>query len=114
GVVAALGVAWCLPWLVPAALVGGVAADADGAAAFALADDSGLGAWLSALMGGGVWATGAQPPSRQDPVSVTASLALVTVAVGGIALLGPGHRSVAPSAPAPRPWARAARSRVAA
>lgn len=80
--VAGLGVLWCLPWLVPAVVLGGVAADPDGPAAFALADDSGLGTWLSALMGGGVWATGAQPLSRTDPVSLIASLALVVVAAG--------------------------------
>ena len=41
--VGAVGVLWCTPWLVPALLVGGVPADPDGPAAFALADDSGLG-----------------------------------------------------------------------
>ena len=58
--VGALGVSWCMPWVLPALLVGGVGADPDGPAAFALADDSGLGTWVSALMGGGVWATGAR------------------------------------------------------
>ena len=90
-VVAGLGLAWCLPWLVPALMVGGVAADPDGPAAFALDDDSGLGTWVSALMGGGVWASGAQPPSRTDPVSLAGSLALVALAVvvvGGIVALG--------------------------
>ena len=85
--VAALGVVWCSPWLVPALLVGGVPADPDGAAAFALADDSGLGAWASALMGGGVWASGAQPLSRTDPVALTASLVLLALALGGVAVL---------------------------
>lgn len=91
--VAALGVVWCSPWLVPALMVGGVPADPDGAVAFALADDSGLGAWASALMGGGVWASGAQPLSRTDPVALTASLALLALALGGVAVLA--TRSVA-------------------
>ena len=91
--VALLGLAWCSPWLVPALLVGGVAADPDGAAAFALADDSGLGVWASALTGGGVWAAGAQPLSRTDPVALTCSLALLALAVGGVAVTA--TRSVA-------------------
>ena len=85
--VAASGLLWCSPWLVPALLAGGVPADPDGAAAFALADDSGLGGWASALMGGGVWASGAQPLSRTDPVALTASLALLALALGGVAVL---------------------------
>ena len=85
--VTGVGVLWCSPWLVPALLTGGVAADPDGPAAFALADDSGLGAWVSALMGGGVWATGAQPLSRTDPVAIASSLALVVLALGGVAVL---------------------------
>ncbi len=85
--VAGLGVAWCSPWLVPALLLGGVSADPDGAVAFALADDSGLGAWASALMGGGVWASGAQPLSRTDPVALTASLVLLALGLGGTAVL---------------------------
>ena len=85
--VAGAGALWCSPWLVPALLAGGVAADPDGPPAFALADDSGLGAWVSALMGGGVWATGAQPLSRTDPVAIASSLALVALALGGVAVL---------------------------
>jgi hypothetical protein len=85
--VAALGVVWCGPWLVPALLAGGVPADPDGAVAFALADDSGLGLWVSALVGGGVWASGAQPLSRSDPVALTASLALLALALVGCAVL---------------------------
>lgn len=82
--VGALGVSWCMPWALPALLVGGVGADPDGPAAFALADDTGLGTWVSALTGGGVWATGARPPSRTDPVSLTASLALFGLAAAGV------------------------------
>lgn len=79
--VAAVASAWCLPWALPAVLVGGVGADPDGPTAFALADDSGLGTWLSALMGGGVWAVGAQPLSRSDPVALAGSLGLLGCAV---------------------------------
>jgi len=82
--VATVASAWCLPWVLPAVLVGGVGADPDGPAAFALADDSGLGAWVSALMGGGVWAVGAQPLSRSDPVALAGSLALLTLAVAAV------------------------------
>ncbi|WP_299445424.1 hypothetical protein [uncultured Phycicoccus sp.] len=86
-VVAGVGLAWCLPWLVPALLADAPAADPDGAVAFALADDSGLGTWLSALMGGGVWATGARPPSRTDPVALASSVALLVLAAGGLLVL---------------------------
>ena len=67
--------------------MGGVPADPDGAVAFALADDSGLGVWTSALVGGGVWASGAQPLSRTDPVALTSSLVLLALALGGVAVL---------------------------
>ena len=85
--VGALGLLWCSPWLVPALFVGGVPADPDGPVAFALSDDSGLGTWASGLMGGGVWATGARPPSRTDPVALAASCALLVAAVAGAAVL---------------------------
>ncbi|HQA14404.1 MAG TPA: hypothetical protein PLX57_07630 [Ornithinibacter sp.] len=96
--VAAVASAWCLPWVLPAVLVGGVGADPDGPAAFALADDSGLGTWFSALMGGGVWAAGAQPLSRSDPVALAASLGLLGCAVAAVlglavAATGPGEFS---------------------
>lgn len=112
GLVAGLGVGWCLPWLVPVVLVGGVAADPDGPAAFALSDDSGLGTWLSALMGGGVWATGAQPLSRGDPVAVTASLSLLAIAAGGIAVVA-GRRAGARRSGAQSPRATLVVSAVA-
>ncbi len=78
-----VGVGWCLPWMVPALLAGGAPADPDGARAFALADDTGLGTWLSALQGSGVWAEGARPLSRNDPLARAASLALVVLGVVG-------------------------------
>lgn len=85
--VAGMGLLWCSPWLVPALLVGGVPADPDGPAAFALADDSTLGVWASALVGGGVWASGAQPSSRTDPVALASSLVLLALALAGVAAL---------------------------
>lgn len=65
--VAAAGIVWCLPWLVPTLLLGGVTGDPDGARAFALTDDTDRGTLLSALHGGGVWARGAQPPRAPNP-----------------------------------------------
>ncbi|MBM6403794.1 hypothetical protein JQN72_06005 [Phycicoccus sp. CSK15P-2] len=88
--VAATGVlaaAWCLPWVVPALVVGGVRADPLGAVAFALADDTGLGTWLSALFGGGVWGTAARPRSREDPLVLVASTSVLLLAGAGAALV---------------------------
>ncbi|MGL5927864.1 MAG: hypothetical protein ACRCY8_02905 [Dermatophilaceae bacterium] len=73
----------CLPWMVPALLVGGVSADPDGAVAFAIADDTGLGVWLSGLTGGGIWAEGARPASRSSVLAQAASLVGVALALGG-------------------------------
>ncbi len=111
--VAAVGAAWCLPWAVPAVLVGGVGADPDGPAAFALADDSGLGTWVSALMGGGVWATGAQPLSRTDPIALVGSLALLTLAVAAVVVLAVTARRTAVT-PGPDPDHAAGRSMAVA
>jgi hypothetical protein len=86
-VVGVVGVLWCLPWVVPALLAAGGGADPDGALAFALADDTGLGTWGSALLGGGVWAQGARPLSREDPLAVGASVLVLALAlVGGVLL----------------------------
>jgi hypothetical protein len=89
-VVAAAGVLWCLPWAVPGLLAGGSGADPDGARAFALADDTGLGTWASALFGGGVWSRAAQPLSRTDPLALTASVVVLALALAGAALLWRG------------------------
>ncbi|MGL5863550.1 MAG: hypothetical protein ACRCY9_20090 [Phycicoccus sp.] len=80
---ASVPLACCLPWMVPAVLVGGVSADPDGAVAFALADDTGLGVWLSGLTGGGIWAEGARLPSRSLALTQAASLLGVATALGG-------------------------------
>lgn len=79
-VVSVAGLVWCLPWLVPTLLVGGVTGDPDGARAFALTDDTGRGTLVSALFGGGVWARGAQPASRVDPVAILASSVILAAA----------------------------------
>lgn len=86
--VGALGLVWCAPWLVPGLLAGGVGADPDGAAAFALADDTGGGTWLSALVGGGVWAPGGVPASRGTALALGCSLALLVAAAAGAVVLG--------------------------
>ena len=50
----------CLPWLIPAVRAGSPAADPDGAAAFRLADGTGMGTLPTALTGGGVWSDAAR------------------------------------------------------
>ncbi len=77
----------CLPWVVPSLLAGGVPADPDGARAFALSDDTGMGVFVSAAMGGGVWAEAAQPLSRTDPVAQAASLLVLAGAVAGLVVV---------------------------
>jgi hypothetical protein len=86
-VVAGIGTAWCLPWLLPGLVAGGPPPDPDGARAFSLADDTGLGAWPSALLGGGVWAQAAQPLSRHDPLALTASVVVLVAGLVGAALV---------------------------
>ncbi|MEO5608574.1 MAG: hypothetical protein ABIQ61_02330 [Ornithinibacter sp.] len=85
------GLAWCLPWLVPTLIIGGVTGDADGARAFGLADDTGFGLLLSALHGGGVWASGAQPPSRGDPLAVLGSTLILVAALLGVGIVWRTH-----------------------
>jgi hypothetical protein len=79
-----VGVGWCLPWLVPSVLATGrSSADPDGARAFALADDTGLGTLWSALTGGGVWSSTARLASREDVLSMAASGVLLVAALAG-------------------------------
>lgn len=80
---AAIGVLWCLPWAVPALLAEHRSADPDGAAAFALRDDTGRGLWWSALTGGGVWAEPAALASREEVIPFTAAILLLALAVAG-------------------------------
>lgn len=94
-VVGGLGLLGCAPWLVPALVGGGVDADADGAAAFALADDTGAGALVSALLGGGIWAPGAVPQSRTEVLALGCSLALLLAALAGAVVGLRGRRRIA-------------------
>jgi hypothetical protein len=75
--------ALCLPWLVPALLMRPGPADPQGAYAFRLADDVGLGTLGSALAGGGVWSSAAQLSARQGAVGVTSTVVIVTLAALG-------------------------------
>ncbi len=82
--VAALGVLWCLPWLVPA--VGG-RADAgvsQGAAAFRIEVDGPAGL-LDVLTGGGVWASAARLESRETLLTLGAMVLLLMLAGLGLA-----------------------------
>ena len=87
-VTATVGIGWCLPWLLPAlAATDASHPDPDGARAFALGDDTGLGLLWSALTGGGVWSETARPASRADALSVAASAVLLLAALAGAACL---------------------------
>ena len=57
---AAASGALCLVWLVPALVGGSGGADESGARAFGLAGESGIGMFVSALLGAGVWSSAAQ------------------------------------------------------
>lgn len=57
---AAASAALCLVWVVPAMLASPGGADPEGARAFALTDETGLGQFGSALLGAGVWSSAAQ------------------------------------------------------
>ncbi len=86
GACAALGVLWCLPWVVPA-VSHGVAVDPAGAVAFAAADDTGWGPLVSLMTLGGVWAPGAVPSSRTSVLAVVAALLLLVLATWGVGTL---------------------------
>lgn len=75
--------ALCLVWLLPALLAGPGDADPNGARAFALADETGLGQFGSALFGAGVWSSAAQATGGGGPMlPVTAVILLAVSAVG--------------------------------
>ena len=84
---AALGLAWCLPWLVPALVTGATRGDGSGARAFAVTDDSALGLAGSVLTLGGIWAPGAHLASRQGAVALGAAVVLAGVAAAGVTRL---------------------------
>lgn len=82
-VLAGVGLAWCLPWLVPA--LGG-RADAGvsaGAKAFRV-EVNGLGDVVDVLTGGGVWAGGARLASRGEGTTVAAMVLLLVLAGVGL------------------------------
>ncbi|GAA6526718.1 hypothetical protein IDVR_25140 [Intrasporangium sp. DVR] len=91
GAVMGLGVAWCLPWLVPA--LGGRtgAGDSAGAAAFRV-DSTGPSGVLDILTGGGVWAEGARLASRDEPAAVAAMTLLLLLAALGTMHCGHSRR----------------------
>ncbi|MGA8047786.1 MAG: hypothetical protein WCA30_16125 [Dermatophilaceae bacterium] len=82
---AAISLTIWLPWLVPAVSGPSSRADPAGASAFRLADDIGLGTFLSALVGGGVWSESAALEARAGPVGVIGLLAVLTL--GGVGLV---------------------------
>ena len=87
GSCAALAVLWCLPWALPALTGAAGGSDPDGARAFALASDSPLGSFGSALTLGGIWAPGAWPASRASAMAVVASCLLLGCSVAGAMVL---------------------------
>lgn len=82
-----LGVAWCLPWVVPALRYAAGAADPDGANAFAVRADGPLGVLGSVVTLGGVWASGATPASRTGWLAATAAVVLWAAALAGLLVL---------------------------
>ncbi|WP_288798960.1 hypothetical protein ACF3NS_03670 [Arsenicicoccus cauae] len=92
-VLGALGVVWCLPWVV-AGLRGATAAgETSGARAFAVRAD-GVQGVLDVLGGGGIWAPAAALASRAHAPALVASTLLV-LAAATVLVLAPS----APSAP---------------
>lgn len=85
---AAVSTAICLIWLVPALLAAPGGADPNGARAFALADETGLGLLGSALLGAGVWSPAAQLMTQGSgpALIVVAVIVLVVGVVGARAL----------------------------
>ncbi|KAB7744566.1 hypothetical protein GA707_08130 [Nostocoides sp. F2B08] len=94
---AAVSVILCLPWLVPALAGGGSGADPSGARAFRLADDTGLGAFASALVGGGVWSAAATLGARSGAIGVVGLVVVLALGTLGLVELA---RTRHPAAPA--------------
>lgn len=81
---AVVSAALCLPWLLPALRIGPGPGDPNGAHAFRLADDVGLGTFAAALTGGGVWAPSAQPDGRDGALGVAVTGLVVILALTGV------------------------------
>ena len=94
---AALSVTIWLPWLVPAVSGPSSQADPAAASAFRLADDIGLGTFLSALVGGGVWSEGAALEARAGPLGLIGLLAVMTLGGVGLLELIRGRHPLAPA-----------------
>lgn len=90
---AALAVAWCLPWAIPAVLGAHDAGQRTGAEAFAVRHEGLLSVSdvLDVVGGGGVWAPAAQLTSRLGGIALLPSLALLVLAVAAVVL--PSRRS---------------------
>jgi hypothetical protein len=88
---AALGLGWCLPWVIPA--LGGRtdAGVSEGAAAFRV-EVAGLADVLDVLTGGGVWAEGARLASRDGVVAGAAMLFLLVLAAAGLTSVAGARR----------------------
>jgi len=84
---AAASSALCLVWLVPAVASGSGGADENGARAFALAGEPGVGMLVSALLGAGVWSSTAQVIRPGAPLIIAAVLFLMAIGVGARSVL---------------------------
>ena len=84
---AAASGALCLVWLVPALAGGSGGADESGARAFGLAGESGIGMFVSALLGAGVWSSAAQVIRPGAPFIIAAVLLLMAIGVGAWSVL---------------------------
>jgi hypothetical protein len=80
---AGAGVLWCLPWLVPALRGATEAGQADAVVAFRV-EAPGIGGIVDVVTGGGVWATAARLPSRDETLALTASVVLLALALVGV------------------------------
>lgn len=87
---ALLGVAWCLPWLIPAMSGRVEAGQTGGARAFAIEMSEPLDV-INILGGGGVWAEGARLASRGG-VSLLATAAVLALSVLGIRQVRGRHK----------------------
>ncbi len=81
--VLAVGIAWCAPWLVAAAVGRTEVGQEAGAAAFAVRAP-GLAGILDVLGGGGVWSQAATPASRGGVLPSTATVVVLVLAAIGV------------------------------
>ncbi|WP_148236537.1 hypothetical protein [Intrasporangium calvum] len=92
-VLAAIGLGWCLPWVI-AALGGRTDAGvSEGAAAFRV-EVAGPAEVLDVFTGGGVWAEGARLASRDGRAAGSAMLVLLVMAAVGLTAVAGARRRV--------------------